>query len=118
MATLLERVGGEAAVHATCNKFYEIMVADARVNEFFKGKDIPKQADSLAKFLILAMGGPNNYTGKDMKTVHANLGIGEAEFNATCENLVTALKALEVKPEVIEEIKAVAASVKGDIVTK
>ena len=118
MASLYERVGGEAAVTGVVNKFYDIMVADPRVADFFKGKDIPKQAASLAKFLTMAMGGPNNYEGKEMKVVHANLGIGNAEFEATWENLEKSLNAFSVKAELVEEIKTLVGSLKPDIVTK
>lgn len=36
---------------------------------------------NLANFLVLAYGGPNNYTGPSMADAHANLGITQAQYD-------------------------------------
>lgn len=69
------------------NKFYDFMLADARVSGFFKNTDMVKQRQRQTQFIILATGGPNKYEGKDMKEAHLNMGIGDVEFDATWENL-------------------------------
>ena len=43
-----------------------------------------------------ASGGPCKYTGKDMKTAHAGMGITDADFNALVEDLVATLDKFKV----------------------
>ena len=43
-ATLFERLGGEPAVWAVVDKFYEFMLADDITSPFFKNIDMKKQA--------------------------------------------------------------------------
>ncbi len=42
-ATLYQRLGGEAAVNAAVDIFYEAIVADAELAPFFEGVDMAKQ---------------------------------------------------------------------------
>ncbi len=37
--------------------------------------DIPKLHDTVTLYLIGKFGGPNNYKGPDMKTLHKNMAI-------------------------------------------
>lgn len=87
MATLFERLGGEAAISAVVDKFYDIMLKDERVLAFFKNTDMTKQRKQQKSFITMAVGGPNHYDGKDMKEAHAKFAIGKKEFDATWENL-------------------------------
>ena len=43
MATLCEKLGGEGAISAVVDKFYDFMLTDERVNAFFKNTDMAKQ---------------------------------------------------------------------------
>jgi hemoglobin len=67
MSTLFEQLGGEAAVDAAVGIFYRKVLADDRINSFFEGVDMEKQAAKQKAFLTMAFGGPHNYTGKDMR---------------------------------------------------
>ena len=44
MSTLFEKIGREAAVDATVDKFYEKVLADEAISAFFDGVDMKKQA--------------------------------------------------------------------------
>lgn len=41
--SLFERIGGEAAVNAAVELFYSKVLADSRVNSYFKKTDMSKQ---------------------------------------------------------------------------
>lgn len=43
---------------------------------------------NLANFLVMVYGGPNNYTGPDMVTAHAGLGITSAQYDYFIANVV------------------------------
>lgn len=116
--TLYEKIGGEAAVDAAVDIFYRKVLNDDRINYFFEGVDMDKQAAKQKAFLTFAFGGPNNYTGKDMRDGHAHLvknGLNDTHFDAVVENLGSTLKELNVPDELIQEAANIAESVRDDV---
>ena len=88
--SLYDRIGGDAAVDAAVDVFYRKVLADDRINQYFEGVDMDQQAAKQKAFLTMALGGPNNYTGKDMREGHAHLvekGLNDTHFDAVMENL-------------------------------
>ena len=117
-ASLFERIGGEGAVDAAVDVFYRKVLADDRVNKFFEGIDMEKQAAKQKAFLTMAFGGPNNYTGEDMRKGHAHLverGLNDSHFDAVMENLAATLQELKVPEELIAEAAAIAESTRNDV---
>jgi len=93
--TLFEKIGGEAAVDAAVDIFYRKVLADDRINTFFEGVDMDKQAAKQKAFLTMAFGGPHNYTGMDMRKGHAHLvekGLNDSHFDAVMDNLGATLQ--------------------------
>ncbi|MFT4520079.1 MAG: hemoglobin [Halioglobus sp.] len=115
MSTLYECLGGEDAVDAAVDIFYDKVIANERINGFFLDMDMVAQADKQKKFLTMAFGGPNDYSGKDIRNAHAHLGVTEEHFNAVVENLANILKELGASDADIGEVAAVADSVKADV---
>jgi hemoglobin len=115
---LFERIGGEGAVNAAVDIFYRKVLADDRISSFFEGVDMENQAAKQKAFLTMAFGGPNNYTGEDMRKGHAHLvakGMNSSHFDAVMENLGATLQELNVPEDIIGEAAAVAESVRGDV---
>lgn len=115
---LYESIGGEAAVNAAVDVFYRKVLADDRINSFFEGVDMDKQAAKQKAFLTFAFGGPNNYSGKDMREGHAHLvarGLNDSHFDAVVENLGATLKELNVPDNLIAEAAKIAESVRDDV---
>ena len=116
--SLYERIGGEAAVDAAVDVFYRKVLADERINMFFEGVDMDKQRAKQKGFLTFAFGGPNSYTGKDMREGHAHLvakGLNDSHFDAVMENLGATMKELGVPNDLIAEAAAIAESVRNDV---
>jgi len=113
--SVFEKIGGEAAVNAAVDIFYRKVLADDRISEFFDTVDMEAQHAKQKAFLTMAFGGPNNYSGKDMREAHKHMNLTEVHFNAVAENLVGTLKELEVPQEYIDEIVGIALSVKDDV---
>lgn len=116
--SIYEKIGGEAAVDAAVDIFYKKVLADERINQFFDSVDMPGQIQKQKAFLTVAFGGPNNYTGKDMREAHKHMNLTEEHFGAVAENLVGTLQELSVPQDIIDEIVAVALSVKDDVLNK
>ncbi len=115
MSTLYERLGGAAAVNAAVDIFYDKVLADDRIKDFFEGLDMAAQAQKQKAFLTMVFGGPSEYTGKDMRAAHAHLGLKEEHFNAVVEDLAATLTELGVGEDDIGEVAKIAMSVKGDV---
>lgn len=116
--TLYEQIGGDAAVNAAVDIFYRKVLADERINKFFEGVDMDRQAAKQKAFLTMAFGGPHNYTGKDMREGHAHLvknGLNDSHFDAVMENLGATLQELNVPEELIKQAAAIAESTRNDV---
>ncbi len=119
--SLYERLGGEAAVHAAVDMFYRKVLADDRINSFFEGVDMDHQIAKQKGFLTMVFGGPNNYTGKDMRQGHAHLvarGLNDSHVDAVIENLGATLRELGVGEAEITEVANLAESVRGEVLSR
>lgn len=116
--TLYERIGGTPAVKAAVDIFYGKVLADDRIAHFFEGVDMANQAGKQRAFLVMAFGGPNTYTGADMRRGHAHLvarGLNDGHFDAVVENLAATLSELGVGADDIGEVAKIAESVRDDV---
>lgn len=119
--SLFDRIGGEGAVNAAVDIFYRKVLADDRISEFFDGVDMDKQAAKQKAFLTMAFGGPNNYSGEDMRKGHAHLverGLNDSHFDAVVENLGGTLAELGVSDDLIGEVAAIAETTRNDVLGK
>ncbi len=116
--SLYEKLGGAEAIDAAVDIFYRKVLADDRISHFFDDVDMDAQAAKQKAFLTMAFGGPNSYTGKDMREAHKHMNLNETHFDAVVENLAATLTELGVSEEDIGEVAAVAASVKDDVLNK
>lgn len=118
--TLYEKIGGDKAIDAAVDLFYQKVLADDRIRHFFVGVDMQKQGKMQKNFLTFAFGGPVVYSGKGMKAAHAKLvaekGLNDSHFDAVLENLAATLKELGVADELIGQAAAVAETVRDDVV--
>ncbi|WP_372862622.1 group 1 truncated hemoglobin [Spongiibacter sp.] len=115
MATLYERIGGEAAVDKAVDIFYEKVTADERISSFFANIDMFAQARKQKAFLTMVFGGPANYSGQDMRTAHAGMGLTDEHFDAVLEDLAATLAELGVGSGDIQEVAGIAQSVRGEV---
>lgn len=113
--SLYVRVGGQAAIDAAVDRFYEKVLADERVNHFFDDVNMKAQIRKQKAFLSAVLGGPVPWTGKDMRKAHQHLDLAEEDFNAIAENLQATLEELKVDAGVIGEIMALVGTTKNDV---
>lgn len=85
VASLFERLGGQAAVDAAVDIFYQRVLADPSVNHFFTNTNMDSQRRKQQAFMTMAFGGPSRYAGKDMRAAHAHLDLTDAHFDMTRE---------------------------------
>jgi hemoglobin len=114
--SLYQRLGGLEAITAVVDDFVANVAADSRINSRFANTDIPRFKQLLVEQICAGTGGPCTYTGRDMKTTHAGMGITDAEFDALVEDLVQSLDKLKVPAAEKEELLGILGPMKADIV--
>jgi truncated hemoglobin YjbI len=125
--SLFERLGGEKAIRAVVDDFVGRLAANEKVNVFRKGtakewKPTDRQVAVLKEHLVDLIGevtgGPNVYTGRDMKTAHAGMKISAEEFDASAADLKATLDHFKVPVAEQQELLTIIASTKAQIVEK
>jgi len=118
MTSLYEQLGGETAFEAAVESFYRKVLSDERVAHFFDDVDMDRQMAKQKAFLIMVTGGPNRYTGRDMRAAHAPLlsrGLNDSHVDVIIEHLGKTLGELGAAPEQIQGVAALADSFRDDV---
>jgi hemoglobin len=116
--SLYERLGGQPAITAVVDDFVANVAADRRINRFFANANIGRLKARLVEQICQGTGGPCTYTGGDMRSVHASMGIQGKHFNALVEDLGKSLNKFKVPARDQRELVAILGPMKKDIVTR
>src|SRR5229473_1932198 len=114
--SLYDRLGGQGALVAVVDDFVGNVAADSRINKFFAKTDIPRLKRLLVEQICAGTGGPCTYTGRDMKSTHAGMGIKDEQFNALVEDLVKSLDKFQVAEPDKNELLGVLGGLKSEVV--
>jgi hemoglobin len=123
--TLYDRLGGEPAIRAVVGDFVDRSAADAKVNFTRAGtskewqatpESVQRLKDRLTEFVAQGTGGPQRYTGKQMREVHTGMKITNEEFNALAGHLKASLDKFNVPPKEQAELMAIIESTRKDVV--
>ncbi len=116
--SLYDRLGGKPAITAVVDDFVGRVAADNRINGRFASTNIPRLKMMLVDQICSASGGPCTYTGRDMKTAHAGMGISGADFDALVGDLVATLNKFKVPEREKNELLGALGPMKTDIVER
>ena len=116
--SLYDRLGGKTAITAVVDDFVGRVAADNRINGKFANANIPRLKAMLVDQICQASGGPCTYTGRDMKSTHAGMGVSSSDFDALVGDLVATLNKFKVPEREKNELLGALGPMKGDIVEK
>ena len=97
--TLYQRLGGYDAVAAATDDVLRRLLEEPLLKAYFNRlsqDSFRKLRQHFVDFLVSAAGGPAYYTGRDMQTTHAGLGINESEWQAFIKHVRGTLEDLGV----------------------
>lgn len=117
--SLYKRLGGYDAIAAVTDDFVGQLVSHPTLGKFFAGHGMDskmKIRQRVVEKICAATGGPCYYTGRDLKTAHAGLGITEADFDMAGKMLAATLDKFKVPAKEKDELMALVVSLKGDVV--
>lgn len=86
-----KQFGEEAGLVKLMDVFMDKLLADPRMRPFFENSDQARVKMHLVEQFCVILGGPCKYSGRDMKSSHAALGIDRGNFNALVEDLQWAM---------------------------
>lgn len=119
--TLYQRLGGYDALAAVTDDFITRLATDPSQGRFFTGFSTDSKQrirQHIIDFLCQATGGPCVYKGRDMKTVHAGIGITSADWDSSVKHLVATLDKFKVPEKEKTEVLNAISPLKKDIVEK
>jgi hemoglobin len=117
--SLYQRLGGYDAIGAVADALVARLQADARLGRFWahRGADgVRREKQLLIDFLCASAGGPLLYTGRDMKTTHAGMGIDEDDWAVFSEHAQKTLDSFAVPAAEREAVIGFVQSLKRDVV--
>jgi hemoglobin len=88
---MLNAFHGRDGIARVVDDMVDRSVADPRVSEVFKNHDLVRLRRTLKEQFCYILGGGCDYTGRDMKASHKDLGLQNADFNALVEHLQLAM---------------------------
>ncbi len=68
--------------------------------------------------MTMAFGGPNRYSGRDLRTAHAKLvatGLGDAHFDAIIAHLADTLRGMGIDEETANEVRVIVEGTRADV---
>jgi hemoglobin len=116
--SLYQQLGEQEGVARIVDSMLEIILADARIKDDFKGTDMKRLQRTLIEQFCVLSGGPCTYSGDSMKEVHGGLEITNARFNALVEDLQSAMDMQHVPSRSQNKLLAKLAPMQREIVTK
>jgi hemoglobin len=117
--TLYERLGGYNGISAVVDDFADRLFADPKIGKYFvgMGTDTREMFKQKNKNLVCNVtGGPCKVISRSAKTVHAGLGITDAEFDIVVGHLSEVLDKYKVPAAEHKELMAIIATLRKDIV--
>lgn len=112
-----EAIGGQAAVSAAVDRFYQKLTSDPDLSVFFENTDMAKLGTLQRMFLTAALGGPDAYEGRDMRAAHAHLRISDADFDAFLDHLAETLAEIGISTDRIDDVLAAIKPLRLEIVS-
>jgi len=116
--TLWTRLGGEPVVKRVVNETIDRSSSDPRTARSFKDVKLQNVKDKIVEQICSLTGGGCKYTGDPMDKVHKGLKNTEAEMNLLVQYLRDALDNAGVGTREKNELLAILAPMKRDIVTQ
>lgn len=113
--TIFDRIGGMPALPQVVRQFYRGIYASQVVGHHFTMMDPEVMIDHQIRFLSTLLGGPAQYTGKDLGSTHAHLNITEDEFSEVAKILSNSLKDNGVSGDDLDTIMSTVAGTKEEI---
>jgi hemoglobin len=115
--TLFEQLGGEEAVGAVVDLFYDKVLGDPALRPYFTEVDLDRLKQHQRRFIGQALGATRPYSGRSMRKAHEHLAVTDDAFGRVVTHLAGALTEAGVDQDTVNTIAQTLLPLKQDIVT-
>ena len=117
-AGLAAAFGGREGIARIAARTVDLSQADPRIAPIFASHDMVRLKRTLGEQFCYLLGAGCDYTGRDMKTAHAQMGVSRADMNALVENLQAAMREARVPFAAQNRLLAKLAPMSRDVVAR
>ncbi len=117
-APLVEAFGGREGIRRIAERTVDLSEADPRIAAIFESHDMVRLKRTLSEQFCFLLGAGCDYTGRDMRAAHAEMGVTKADMNALVENLQVAMREAGVPFAAQNRLLAKLAPMSGKVVTR
>lgn len=121
-ASLYDKLGGEAAIDGVVSILYRKIIEDDQLNGYFEGICVHYQQYKQKVFLTMVLGGPTQFSGKDLRKAHERLvneqGLTDLHFDRVVGHLRAALEEVNASEEDIDGVIAIAEGTRNDVLSR
>jgi len=115
--SLYERLGGADGIARLVDDAVDAHLCNPLVKTRFENTDDIEHAKRLSReFFSAGAGGPESYTGRDMRTTHQGMNISEQEYLAVMDDIIGAMDKNGLGAEEKKDVIAILYSLKGEII--
>ena len=87
----LKAFHGQAGINRIVDDLIDRNTKDPRIADIFQNQDLVRLRRVLKEQFCYLLNGGCIYSGRDMKSAHADMGVRQSDFNALVENLQKAM---------------------------
>ena len=119
--TIFEQIGGDEAVKLLVIKLYSKILTDDLLTPFFENISVERLRTSQHAFIMMALGGPNRYTGTSLRHAHQKLvdrGMSDIHFNAVKLHMMTSMQELGVQKHLIDHTMNLVETLRNDVLCR
>ena len=91
-AGLVRDFGGREGIARIAARTVELSEADPRIAAIFAAHDMVRLKRTLGEQFCYLLGAGCDYSGRDMRSAHTDMGVTKADMNALVENLQAAMR--------------------------
>jgi hemoglobin len=106
----LDMIGGAAALETIVDAFYHRVIGDEELAPFFTDTDMRRMRAKQKGFLLMALGSPALYTGRDLDQAHARLrahGMNAQHVEKVIGIVIAVLEGAGAPHQTIQHVKTV-----------
>ena len=115
--TIYEQLGGQSAIKSAVTVFYNRVLDDETLEQWFAGVDVSRLRAHQRAFLTAALGGPAIFAGKNPGDAHSGMAITDDAFTTVVEHLVVTLRDLDTAEPLIAQVRERLEALRGSIVS-
>ncbi|KIC92686.1 group I truncated hemoglobin [Flavihumibacter solisilvae] len=116
--SLYDKLGGEVGLRKIVTDILDRNSNNPQISHYFRNVDMNILNQHVFEFFSMGIGGPHQYTGKDMLTAHTGLHINEKDFDIANDDVVKALNDNKVPEAEQKEIIGILESLREQVVNR